>query len=605
MKLLNPRKTALRADGMNTNGNVLLSDSFLALGEIRLLGVNISGTVEFTGGKFCNSTGDALNLDRAAITGGVFLNDNFLSRGTVRILGAKISGNLECSNGRFRNSGNTALILDGINIGGDVFLDDGISTRGAVHLQGATIAGDLACRAGNFHNPGGIAFSFGGASIHGSVLLNNGFVAFGEVRLPGTNIKGDFDCSGAIFRNPIGNALCFDGATVGGDVTLSDGFRAWGEVRLPGVNITGDLVCRNGSFVNGSRSKTNSGSTQENYAIYASCAKIFGRVFLDGSFLSIGIVYFRSAEILRHFNCTEGRFLYKRGDAINAFCCTFKDSLMLTPSRVCGKIDLCRASIANDLTMTGATALQSCDLDLSGARVGRLCDSQDSWPAKNDRGRKGTLNLTGLTYDHIEHGSPNTPSARVQWIEKGSCGFQPQPYEQLADFFNKAGHNKYAKKIRIAKELARQKSFKPGSRRLWWFLKQWVVGYGFRPDYALGWLGLVILIGWLIFAFGHKGMTQTVSYNLKATDTQNTTATLIASDYPQFRPFVYSIDVALPIVDLQQEHYWMPNSHHKGDGVPWHESGWWLWGTNWAEVLLGWFLASMGIAGATGIIRKD
>ncbi|MDO9083163.1 MAG: hypothetical protein Q7U56_07765, partial [Humidesulfovibrio sp.] len=57
------------------------------------------------------------------------------------------------------------------------------------------------------------------------------------------------------------------------------------------------------------------------------------------------------------------------------------------------------------------------------------------------------------------------------------------------------------------------------------------------------------------------------------------------------------LDVALPIVDLQQERYWMPNSKTT--------LGWYLWLFNWFEVLAGWFLASMGIAGATGIIRKD
>jgi len=239
-------------------------------------------------------------------------------------------------------------------------------------------------------------------------------------------------------------------------------------------------------------------------------------------------------------------------------------------------------------------------LDLRSAKIGNLFDSQQSWPTV------GNLFLEGLVYEEIDHQSPRSAMERLDWLQRmPNDQFLPQPYEQLAKWFQKTGHDSEARAVRIAKEEKRREHFTRKRDKLWWWVKKWSIGYGYKPYYALGWLGLLVLAGWLVFVVGNKGMTQSVSYNLKAVDPSNATATLVASDYPTFRPFVYSVDVALPIVDLQQERYWMPNSHHKGADVPWYESGWWLWGVNWMEVLLGWFFASMGIAGATGIIRKD
>ncbi|MCI5123372.1 MAG: hypothetical protein D3925_02555 [Candidatus Electrothrix sp. AR5] len=47
-------------------------------------------------------------------------------------------------------------------------------------------------------------------------------------------------------------------------------------------------------------------------------------------------------------------------------------------------------------------------------------------------------------------------------------------------------------------------------------------------------------------------------------DDDLTLAQIISDDYPHFQPIVYSLDVIIPLVDLGQEEYWMPN-HNK----PW------------------------------------
>lgn len=463
---------------------------------------------------------------------------------------------------------------------------------GILDIIGSRIGGQLLCNGALVRGNDGVSIRAEDAEIGCDVYLSNGFRSYGEVSLTGATIKGQLVCTGGCFLNPTGDALSVDSAKIGNSVLLSNGFLAVGAVCLPGSNISGDLVCRDGSFHNVSRNRQSSQPTGPHYSIYASCANIAGRVFLDGSFLSIGVVYFRSAEIHHLFDCKNGRFLNKKGTAFNAFCCTFKDSLNLTPSMVRGKIDLCRASIANDLTVAGATALHSCVLDLSGAHAARLCDSQTSWPAT------GQLLLDGFVCEDIDHDSPRSAAERLEWLQRMPSGqFLPQPYEQLAAWYQRTGHDSEARAVRIAKEWSRFKYFRNPFKKLWWLLKFIFIGFGHKPHYAAYWLIGLIVLGSFVYSNSIDLMTPSVSYNFNATEPTEGYAGLQASDYPNLNTLLYSTDVALPIVDLQQERYWMPNSSKPG--------GRFLWWFNWFEVLFGWFLASMGIAGATGIIRKD
>ena len=79
-----------------------------------------------------------------------------------------------------------------------------------------------------------------------------------------------------------------------------------------------------------------------------------------------------------------------------------------------------------------------------------------------------------------------------------------------------------------------------------------------------------------------------------------------------FCPWVYSLDTFLPIVDLHQEGRWLPN-RGGGDlvtafcpdryvGITWGEL---LYMWFWLEILLGWLLTTLALAGLTGLIRRD
>ena len=75
-----------------------------------------------------------------------------------------------------------------------------------------------------------------------------------------------------------------------------------------------------------------------------------------------------------------------------------------------------------------------------------------------------------------------------------------------------------------------------------------------------------------------------------------TLAKIIPDDCPHFQPVVYSLDVIIPLVDLGQEKYWMPN-HNKNFGKL----------TSWLVVFLklsGWILSTLLVSASTGLIRR-
>jgi len=189
-----------------------------------------------------------ISADRLDVEGDVFLRNGFRAEGELRLLGAQIGGNLDCSSGKFINFPGDALSADGMNVDGNVLLRDGFHAEGAVRLPGAQIGGNLECDGGTFVNPPGRALFADRIHVHGDVSLSDGFRAEGEVRLPEAQIGGNLGCDRGRFIKPSGKALNADGIDVRGYVFLRNDFRAEGEVSLPGAQIGGDLDCIDSTF---------------------------------------------------------------------------------------------------------------------------------------------------------------------------------------------------------------------------------------------------------------------------------------------------------------------------------------------------------------------
>jgi hypothetical protein len=74
-------------------------------------------------------------------------------------------------------------------------------------------------------------------------------------------------------------------------------------------------------------------------------------------------------------------------------------------------------------------------------------------------------------------------------------------------------------------------------------------------------------------------------------------ATQCTSNYPCFYPVGYTVDTVIPLINVHQAEYWGPDGH-----APWG----WLWvGSAWVATGLGWALATLLVAGYTGLVRQE
>jgi hypothetical protein len=64
---------------------------------------------------------------------------------------------------------------------------------------------------------------------------------------------------------------------------------------------------------------------------------------------------------------------------------------------------------------------------------------------------------------------------------------------------------------------------------------------------------------------------------------------------------MYSLENSLPFVNLGQKDRWMPDPN---PGGAWRMSAFLRW-FRWFQVLLGWLLATLFVAGVTGVVRKE
>ncbi|PZM91621.1 MAG: hypothetical protein DIU79_12650, partial [Actinobacteria bacterium] len=152
--LTNPDGTALTADGLTVNGNLVCRDGFTAEGEVRLPGAHITGQLSFNGATLTNPDGTALTADRLTVNGSMFCCEGFTATGKVRLISAHITGQLAFNGATLTNPGGTALTAELLTVGGGMLCGDGFTATGEVGLIGAHIAGILAFKGATLTNPG-------------------------------------------------------------------------------------------------------------------------------------------------------------------------------------------------------------------------------------------------------------------------------------------------------------------------------------------------------------------------------------------------------------------------------------------------------------------
>ena len=540
--------TAIVAAGLRVQNTVLLSDGFHAEGAVQLSDADIGILDCSRGSRFTNPDGQALNADRAKIGGIVFLCDDFQAEGEVSLLEADI-GILNCSGGRFKNANGLALHAARAKIGGPVFLCDDFQAEGEVNLLDADI-GALECSRGSrFKNANGLALHASRAKIGGPVFLREDFQAEGEVRLLEADI-GLLDCSGGRFKNANGPALNADRAKIGGIVFLCDDFQAEGEVSLAGATVRGNVVIANG----------------------------------------------RSAV-------TDGTPTF---------------SLTLYGARIDGA-----------LNMRGLRCARDTVVNLEDTSCNVLIDEKEGWPSA------GNLILDGFVYRRLS--DPLTPAIRLDWLRRELPSdegerrgrFRPQPYRQLAGVLRAQGLDTEAKAVLIGMAQDRRKWANLGTLSRFWQFIMWItIRNGYQPQRAGYGLLVLWLVGFLAFGLGYQMQVMAPSERFAY---DGFAQGALPGYYEPFCALVYSIDTSLPIIGFGQKDRWHPRLMETppplggNDGVSGPlckadftrrldpNSVWVSRATlatslevyRWFHLAFGWFLATMLLAGISGLVGRE
>lgn len=607
-----------------------------------LRGLQLDGNLSLNG-----SVLPGMLAERFSCSGNVILRSGFVSNGVVQMRCAQIGGTLECSEASFLHGDKTALMLEGAVVDGSVFLRKGVHCVGGVCFNAARVGGSFECTDATLDNEAGLAFSAFNLSVGNHLLFGSGFVANGAVLISGVRVGGNFACIGSAFNCEGGIALNAERLVAGGNVMFDKGVSSKALVRLHGARIGGNLNFTSASFSNGT-----------SVALDASGAEIKGNVHLRKGFSSVGQVSLLGAQIDGDLNCGGATLSNPAGTALSAERAVIGGSLFLRNGlTVHGQVRLLGADIDGDLECNKASFRHDgnmalsveraligrtfflldlaapVNISLAGSRASDLNDDLASWGDK--------VNLDGFKYDRISGRGTSDFAGRTAWLRKQVMRrngghevlFRPQPWQHLTNVLREMGHHDEARNLAIEFEHQRRRAGQIPHRPLraahWLF--GLLAGYGYRPWRVAGvmlalWLacGGVYWYGALqgVFAPSNPLVFNHPDYQHCRPGADKGGARLakpyvgnwylcgeLAAEYTAFSPLAYSLDLILPLVDLQQEHDWAPLID---TALPdWRDE---LLHVNlkfairlllWVEILCGWMGSLLLVAVWSGLTTRD
>ncbi|WP_433427545.1 hypothetical protein [Nonomuraea sp. CA-141351] len=510
---------ALHADGLIVERDLRCANAVID-GEIGIAGAKIGGTMILDGAQVGRSGGYSLTAEAIVIDGGLLCGHGFRSYGELSVQDARVGRRCVFSGARLSNPSGIALNAERLTVEGGLLINEGFTAEGEVQLRGARVAGSLSFAHATLVNPGGRALNAPLMEIGSGLRATPGFVATGEVFLDSTQVRGSVNVDGGRLSNPGATALSLRRLGVTGRLSCSEGFSADGEIVLIGARVEGSL-------------------------------EFHGAVLSNPG-----------GRVLALWEVTVGGGV----DCCEGF--TAKGALSIRNSRIAAMLCFAETTIDGDLNLRGVEAaslkigpetvlLRA--VDLRHTRVGVLDDVPGRWPAR--------LLMNGFTYDSLE--APLPVQERLDWLAKEA--YQPQPYEQLATVYRRHGHDEAARDVLLAKQRRRRTGQRLGAR-LWGYLQDWTVGYGYRSFRAALWLAALLLIGTVVFTVHHP-------------------PALKPGEAPPFNAFLYTLDLLLPIIGFGQEAAFGPRGLQQ-----------WLAA---AMITAGWILATTILAGLTRALSRQ
>lgn len=450
----------LAADGLRTDGDLVLSDHFTAKDEILLLRAQIGGDLRLDGARITGLRADGLTVGKS-----IYCDNGFSAHGEVRMAGAQVGGQVTFGGATLMNPGATALSAEGISVEHGMFFLDDFTAQGEVSLAGAHIGGQLALNGASITSTGGSALDASRITVDDAMSCAEGFRAQGEVSLLGAHIGGQLNFHGATLANPDGRALTAEGATVGQSMICRSGFRAEGEVRLTGAHISGSLDLDSAHLAN-----------PHGEALNAEMLTVDREIACGDGFTAHGEMHLAYARVRGRLDCIGATFSNPGGVALYMEHAHVATMLMMPASSPDGLVSLINAHVST------------------------YVDDPVSWPTM--------IELRGFVYDTLLNPSV-TVKERLDWVRRNMSGYTPQIYDQLATVYRQAGQEEAARKVTVAKRRRRRCALNPAAK-LADLIADVTVGYGYQTWKAAVWLAVLIPLSAWAFTWIH--MVPTVQH---------------------------------------------------------------------------------------------
>ncbi|WP_447004884.1 hypothetical protein ACRAKI_35800 [Saccharothrix isguenensis] len=573
-----PDGIAFHADRLKLAGG-LLAQRVRVVGELRMAGAHVGGYCNFSGGVLDNPLGHSFNGTGLHVGGNLLVNGCTLN-GTMLLAGARVDSALTlrgttAADGRADDDAldphsdpNATLVFDRITVDGDVQLDRGFRSAGTVRMVNATLGGTLSLSGGAFDSlddrepagdpstadPTGYgrALHLDGTQVGGDIIGRQARVR-GQFRMVDLQAKGSLILDGSTLDNPRADAVLGNRSRIGSNLTARE-VEATGGLELRGVHIGANLDLRGSRITKPGRYRHQpAGKPSVDVG-----GAIIGRdlICAAGSkeFVAHGGVRARRAQVGR-MATFAGSVL---GDKLDAH------ALNLLGMQV------------QELVVTPVSPPRG-DVTLRQVRCTVLDDNESFW------GATGRIDLEEFRYDSLRHPidlrDDEEVDRRLRWLRQAMRRtYRPSPYDQFAEMLRASGNDEHAATVLVEKQRLRYRAVAEGRRwlrplvLLWSWLQRAMVGYGYRPARALAWLVVAWLLGSIWFAAGPE------------------LREINADDELQWNPWLFTIDLVVPIVDFGNKNRW-----NAVGASQWIASG---------LIATGWILATTVAAGLSRMLRR-
>ncbi len=565
LSLSESRLSALYADGLRVGALSLAGlrvETTGLAGALSLQGAVVTGHLDLADAELGCESGpvlDATDLRAASMSLAGARVTGSDEIGAVTLRGAHIEGDLNLTGVEISNDSGPGLAATDLRVDGALWLNKatvtGSGSAGAVGLQDARLH-YLEFSDAEVANGSGPAVRAPGMRADGDVWLAKtrmrGTARDGVLVLHSAMVTGHLQLGRAEITGRSGPGLSADGLHVGRDLWLEDALvSAAGEegaVRLHSAHVTGYASFLRATITNDSGPGLHADRLEVGNGLRLESATVTG-------YGEVGALRLQSTDISRHLDLTEATITNRRHGTTT--------------------IDLANARVAERFAVP----------------AGMICKRVQR---RRSCSRVHLIEVDGLTFGQL------TGVEWQQWLHvlrHHTTSYRPQPYQQLAAAERTAGHDGNARRILIAQQqdLYHRNSAAIGAWHSRLFHRAWglLAGYGYRARRtaaalllaltAAGALGL--WAGHTLTGDGHRAAERTASFTERS-GTACSTVELIG----------VGLDRGLPLSPT--------GIRARCDLDTASTAGQWFTVAVWLLQAAVWGLATLALAGYTGLIRK-